>query len=188
MSIINKGRNLINTTYGYKNPIKEQKQNRGKWYYEVTYLSGDFCFIAGFEAANSFYTFFGQAKTPKFYIGNSSLSTNLYIPIEINDITANSVYGIMIDLDEGKFGVLYKNEEFWQFFDDKSNKWGMRILGGCSNNAHDLIWVNPGESAFTYQIPSGYKAWIKTINTRISCHNKKSHSFSIFLVIFYLIS
>ena len=184
MASIHNDSSIIHLTYGFFPVMKEKKQTRGKWCYEVTYLSGSKCFAAGFgtEKQNRF-AFYGRAGNPNLFYTSDN-----YIDLGFQSTAYLFTYSLLIDIDAHTFTILHNSETYSFDFSSlaKGNdKWGVFVNGGCNTKSEDDVWVNLGERKFSNQIPKDYKPWIETLKKRNTCMQMRCDDrIRLFFVIF----
>lgn len=174
---------------------------RGRWYFEVTHIEGDFMFSAGFSLGKSadVIDFFPYKR----YVGESGDSTVYY---EINTFKSSEIssygrlnastfyekqtYGIGIDIDTNLFFIQsYQEIRRYQFSIIKRNiiKWHVRLRESMPNVfVNDSISYNFGQEPFSLKVPYGFQPFIEDYNN--ICHTLFSSYVQINLMILHIIA
>ena len=137
---------------------------KGRYYYEITHISGAEDHITGFKANDDFYVgFFPHNKYPSamiFYNDNIYVKDwAKYQDLNLSDIGEKHTFGVGIDTISNKFFIRVNHEiriidmtintkvRYWRAFMCEAT-----TTPGTSDN----ISVNFGETPFKYQIPPGF--------------------------------
>ena len=160
-----------------------KKVNKGKWYFEITHVSGNNLYYIGWWI-NSV-TFMGfspcgyQSKAYAYFYDPNGYTYSSYInkngeyvgatQLNFENFTAGQTIGIGVDIDSKLFYYQYQNQHQYIRFrtNSKVNKLKNYFFTSDSGTGNDVLTFNFGSSDFVYQIPDGYiplnnKYYIKT--------------------------
>lgn len=141
---------LISNIYQYCMARATEGKISGKWYWEVTaaHPSGNIG-VEGFGVADE------SALLKKPNNTNNLVKEGWLCPTFYNT-PPNTVFGILLDLDNKKF-TYYKNNSFFQEYDSSflTGEIFASIAAIYQNDA-DFIITNFGATPFNYEMPEGY--------------------------------
>ena len=177
------GTSLNNTTATSTSlsPLRTSKPcSEGRWYYEITHVSGDghINFGFGYDYLIDFSFILGANKDvlQKFYLYNYS-SIQIFMPSmdepiknetivrELGPYFQGFTMGVAYDTFTNVFSLYNNNSIINVHIKTKGTnkgKVGPIIIEGTSGGDkifHDNISVNFGQEPFKYPIPSGYQPW-----------------------------
>ena len=169
-----------------KNPSK------GKFYYEMTHLSGQNYHHAGFKYDNMAIYAYRCANEHTFYLiyQNTQVieADNIFDDMSFTDVQPDSTIGLAFDTSSNIFSIFYKNQV--KRYTIKSERKWKKVTSYLFEGADvgktykDTVKVNFGEENFVYSLPYGYIPWSKS--TVASCKNNKRFRTGFCLSIFFL--
>ena len=181
---------FINFTNKYRST--KPSQSMGKWYFEVTHITGKPSFYAGFRHSSGAGVYYYKTKIEKYLIFNSkTVKTKLESHSKLNWTQVPTVIGIGIDLDQNR--ILFRNDfqiisYEYDVNPNTNNYWDFYLAEGVNNETdtnHDYVKVNFGAYKFKYTVPSGYIPWNSPYRSCLSFHQKTFFSkFIIFITLF----
>jgi hypothetical protein len=133
----------------------------GKWYWEVTCVSGaSYQFGIGYVTASNTTTYAGaSADTWGVYSANGNKYNNFSSSSYMATFTANDVIGVALDLDAGSL-VFYKNGTSQGTAFSSLSGTFVPVIG---NDVSNTTAINFGQRPFAYTPPTGFKA-LNTFN------------------------
>ena len=179
MSILNSKSNFYKLNYSKHIPEPEIIKTSGKYCIEISYISGNACFIAGYKTTkNHFITLFGNQANPTLWYNNKFTSMNL------KGIQAMNAYAVLIDINSKLLSVIHGSEKYEYNFAsevESNEKYKAIVLGGCGESHTDNVWVNFGENKFVNSIPIGYKPWMN-LQKNTCQKSRRNHSICFMLI------
>ena len=183
--------NLTLKSFGPKYRSTKVITKRGRWYYELTHVSGDDLYIIGFQD--------GEGKRMAFYpkrlYPDSSISS--FIPMNIKQeekiglstVSKNSTIGLGIDMFNGKFYIRSQQEIISLSYDVNSFKVpGMNTYTDEATNTYsDIVTLNFGASPFKYDLLPGFTAWGKNPIPETLCHKRRTLSLFVQFILIIII-
>lgn len=174
---------------------------RGRWYFEVTHIKGDFMFNAGFSLgkSSSFITFFpykarvGRSGDSTVYYETNTIQSSEISPygqLRASTFFEKQTYGVGIDIDT-KLLLIQSSQEIrrYQFSILKQNTTNWHIILGEARPPDafviDTISYNFGQGPFNLKVPYGFQPFIEDYNN--ICHTLFS-SYQINLMILHIIT
>ena len=157
--------NLKYTTSGFLPPYATILPTSGKWYFEVTWLSGSYSAIGVQNATNTQpSTNFGDDNNGWRWQGDGTVYRNGVIAT-YSTYAVNDVIGIALDLDNGKL-FFAKNNTWQNSADPAAGTNGITTIPtntpftvtATTGSGASAFAFNFGQRPFTYSPPSGYVA------------------------------
>ena len=161
-----------------KTVVTTNTQPKGRWYFEVTHISGDNCPLIGFshnDKMSQCFTITSNLITNKwriYYYREINVNINSFTPItsytDISDLgqyESQFTMGFAYDMYTHLFTVFYKNK-FSHFNISGKNSCEEKIFpvfiestSSGSTIYKDVLKVNFGGEPFKYGLPYGYLPW-----------------------------
>jgi hypothetical protein len=176
----------------------KENEKKGKWYYEVTHVSGDLRHMIGFIEKNGhelMYYQTGSTLGSRIYFGEKDATKvkvegySTYDFINLSTLKEKSTIGVGIDIDN-KYFIFRSSYEIFSFkfniTEKNENSWNAFVYEAGYGNSADIVHVNFGQEKFVYDPPFGMIAWNKSLKI-LSCKNnylKHVNKFLIFTLIF----
>ena len=142
-------------------------QTRGRWYFEITHISGFPSVYAGFRHASSGGVFYYKSTSEKIFCPSSSVITcKLKSHSNLDWKTIPSIIGVGIDIDQNR--IFFRNDyellayEFSVDYGSKLSSWRFSLgegLNTINDTFSDIVKINFGKHKFNYTVPSGYIPW-----------------------------
>ena len=167
--------NVITMSSSSGNYVTTKKyQNTGKWYFEVTHLSGTEMFAVGFISQQGsrrigFYPYktSSSRKTSIFYSGGISSKWDNYGDLKLVTYSYGGTFGIGLDIDNMMFYIRSEYEIRIIEFETIQDSWSPVFFETSLPDHIDTISVNFGSHDFTYEPPFGFIPWES--NTILVC-------------------
>jgi len=156
---------LVTTTGGYVPDISSIAPSSGKWYAEITWVSGSYARI-GVQDISEYVTDFGENIYGWRYESNTGNLHNGSVLSSGSSYGTGTTVGIAMDLDAGKLWVSKNN--VWQNSGNPSTganpsasnlPVGHPIAFACASGSGSSVFsVNFGQRAFAYNAPTNFKS------------------------------
>jgi len=157
--------NLVTTTSGYVPDISSIAPSSGKWYAEITWVSGSYGRI-GVQDISEYVTDFGENIYGWRYESNTGNLHNGGVLSSGTSYGTGTTVGIAMDLDAGKLWV--SKDNVWQNSGNPSTganpsasnlPVGHPIAFACASGSGSSVFsVNFGQRPFAYNAPTNFKS------------------------------
>lgn len=164
--------------------VSSKKITKGKWYYEYTHNSGTSNYdTIGFTTSESDASYFTYYKMnlavhyTTFFVNSKCWNDNMKTVTTLNTDEITTI-GLMLDADNNVFYIRSGNDisVFPYTYERVGDPWTVLIrhASGTASGTYSVISVNFGQNPFTYQIPTGFTAWMSSLPTEKICENNFS--------------
>jgi len=157
--------NLLTTTSGYVPDVSSIAPSSGKWYAEITWVSGSYGRI-GVQDVSEYVTDFGENIYGWRYESNTGNLHNGGVLSSGSSYGTGTIVGIAMDLDAGKLWVSKNNT--WQNSGNPSTganpsasnlPFGHSIAFACASGSGSSVFsANFGQRPFAYNAPTNFKS------------------------------
>ncbi|EAX93728.1 hypothetical protein TVAG_354670 [Trichomonas vaginalis G3] len=136
------------------------QNKKGRWYFEVTHISGPNIYIAGFRFdEGAYYGFYPQMKLPDavvIYLGCQS-NVEDYQPLGFRSLKSDSTIGISFDAFINRINFRIGNEQkgYNLYFTKERSVYNISVWHANIGDP-DYLKVNLGKQPFVYPIPPGF--------------------------------